>query len=235
MWVGRATIRFSRKISPQTSGRRIVCTTKMMKNCGLKRSRADPCGVQTVARVQTRARIKLSPIAADQGVLILINCFACVVAILRVRPLVSFCSYFRGSRQAEAFTTCGMWYTCEARKNHLCGTGVLLKIPGPIHGRTSHAKLACCHFRIGGFNNVLHISGFNVCFRGILCVLDAWVVHDICGSQNIKGSASTRILDLGEKLLWMRCCGTHKKKCRILRDQLVYNVKTTKSCTDRIQ
>ena len=81
------------------------------------------------------------------------------------------------------------------------GSGILLQIPGPIHGLTSYAKI----FGIwqGMLPHYLRISRFNGCSLGIFCVLDAWAVHDIYGSQNFRCIASMRVLDPGGKLLWM--------------------------------
>ena len=191
MWVGRATIRFSGKISPQTSGRRIVCTTEMMKNCGLKRS------VLTHVELRLRPGCKLAlesncrrlpPIK----VLILINCFACVVAMLRIRPLVSFCSYCHGS-----------W-----------GWGVQHVVCG-IHAKPGNIIFAGQEFYwkyLGQYMVAHHMQNWHVAtlpaYRGVQQRLLSWhplrprrvgrprhlweskyqAVHDICGSQNIKRS-----------------------------------------------
>ena len=100
------------------------------------------------------------------------------------------------------------------------GSGVLLQIPAPKHGLTSHAKI----IRIwqGMLPLYLRIGGFNVFSLGVFWVLDVRAVHDIRGNQNFKRIAVTRILGLREKLLWMKWCGTHITKSAILNRKVQF-------------
>ena len=68
-----------------------------------------------------------------------------------------------------------------------------LQMHTPIHGLISHAKAT--EIWPGMLPLYLHIGGFNVCCRGILLVLVAWVVHDILGIPNFLRLASTHIFD----------------------------------------
>ena len=67
----------------------------------------------------------------------------------------------------------------------------------PIHGLISHTKAT--EIWTGMLPLYPHIGGFNVCCRGILLVLVAWVVHDILGIPNFMRLASTHISDRGER------------------------------------
>ena len=67
------------------------------------------------------------------------------------------------------------------------------------------AAFSACELRLriwpGMLPLYLHIGGFNVCCRGILLVLVAWVLHDILGIPNFMRLASTHISDRGGKRL----------------------------------
>ena len=85
------------------------------------------------------------------------------------------------------------------------GSEILLQMHTLIHGLTSHAKTI--GIWPGMWPLYLQIGGCNACYRGILLVLVAWVVHDILGNPNFMRIAGMQIWDHGKK--WMTSSGTH--------------------------